>query len=77
METLSLVMKMAVFDMIFGSFHLIKPTKFASFSPTTRIPITHIVVDTTPLCLQEYIGIRGKDHQGLLALEIPRPLFIC
>ena len=77
METLSLVMKMAVFDMIFGSFHLMQPTKFAPFSPTTGIPITLIVMDTTPLCLQEYIGIRGKEHRGLLALEIPRPLFIC
>ena len=51
MEMLSSLMRMAILDMIFGSFHLAKPAKFTSFCPTTGISIALFVMDTVPLCL--------------------------
>ena len=51
MEMLSSLMRMAILDMIFGSFHLAKPAKFTSFCPTTGISIALFVMDTVPVCL--------------------------
>ena len=67
MEMLSSVMRMAILDMIFGSFHLAKPAKFTSFCPTTGISIALFVMDTVPVCLYEYIAIRRKKSSSTIA----------